>query len=279
MAVIQLSSGIVLHEQARRFVGGGVGWLSIKTFRGGSAQYRLEGRTCTVNDRGFLLLNHGQDYAIEIDSPTPVESLCVFFAPGSIEAALHTFRTSDTHLLDALPVPSPVTFFDRIYTNDLLITALIRGLIVPELHPEARETCLRQIMEALLQLQFNVYRDVERLPAARFATRAEMYRRAHYARDYAHSMFHRVVTLDEMAQAACLSPNHLLRVFRQVFGQTPHEYLTALRLQEAQNRLRMTDEPVTTICHAVGFTSLGSFGSLFQRTFGLSPRAYRRQSR
>jgi AraC family transcriptional regulator len=76
---------------------------------------------------------------------------------------------------------------------------------------------------------------------------------------------------------AHLSPNHLLRTFRQVFGQSPHQYLTNLRLEHARQLLTTTDQPVGDICVAVGFTSLASFTRLFRRRYGRPPAAYRRQ--
>jgi transcriptional regulator GlxA family with amidase domain len=47
-----------------------------------------------------------------------------------------------------------------------------------------------------------------------------------------------------MARAACLSPNHFLRSFKKAFHQTPHQYLTARRLERARALLRQTDLPV-----------------------------------
>jgi hypothetical protein len=75
---------------------------------------------------------------------------------------------------------------------------------------------------------------------------------------------------------ARLSPWHLLRAFRQTFGETPHNFLTRLRLERAQQLLTVTSRPVTEICFDVGFTSLGSFSSLFRRKVGLSPAEFRR---
>jgi AraC-like DNA-binding protein len=141
------------------------------------------------------------------------------------------------------------------------------------------EEQLHKLMGQLLQVHFNVYKEVETLPAARPATREELYRRVQYARDYAAALFDTPVTLDDMACVACLSPNHLLRTFKQVFQQTPHQFITTIRLEEAQRLLRCTDNPVTDICYAVGFESIGAFGWLFRRRFGVSPGEYRRQSR
>jgi AraC-like DNA-binding protein len=121
--------------------------------------------------------------------------------------------------------------------------------------------------------------EVNALPAARPATREELYRRLHYAKDYADAFFTTQITLDDMAQTAGLSANHLLRMFRQAFHQSPYQYIISRRLEHAQHLLRQTDQTVTDICLAVGFESLGSFSWLFRRRTGLSPLGYRLQNR
>jgi len=68
-------------------------------------------------------------------------------------------------------------------------------------------------------------------------------------------------------------------MFKQAFGQTPHQYLTAKHLEHARHLLAHTDQPVTEICLSVGFASLGAFSWLFRRRVGVSPAAYRRQTR
>jgi AraC-like DNA-binding protein len=56
---------------------------------------------------------------------------------------------------------------------------------------------------------------------------------------------------------------------------TPHEYLSACRVERAKFLLERTELPVTEVCFAVGFESLGSFSSWFARVTGSSPRAWR----
>ena len=70
-----------------------------------------------------------------------------------------------------------------------------------------------------------------------------------------------------------------LLAFEQAFGATPHQYLTARRLERARYLLAHTDQPVTEICLSVGFASPGAFSWLFRRRVGVSPAAYRRQTR
>jgi transcriptional regulator GlxA family with amidase domain len=78
-------------------------------------------------------------------------------------------------------------------------------------------------------------------------------------------------SLSEAADAACLSPFHLLRVFRSAFGQTPHQYLNHCRIERAKFLLEKTTIPVTAICLKCGFTSLGSFSALFRKQLRLLP--------
>ena len=66
-----------------------------------------------------------------------------------------------------------------------------------------------------------------------------------------------------------------MREFKAVFRLTPHQYLSACRVERAKFLLERTELPVTEICFCVGFESLGSFSSWFSRLTGVSPRAWR----
>lgn len=83
------------------------------------------------------------------------------------------------------------------------------------------------------------------------------------------------LTIDDLSREVALSPYYLIRTFRHVYKQTPHQYLVAQRIARAKDLLRNTDLSITEICVTVGFESLGSFSTLFRKVAGISPRAYR----
>ena len=141
------------------------------------------------------------------------------------------------------------------------------------------EEKLRELLAAMLASQRTLKREIGNLPAVRASTREELWRRVNRARDYLHAHLSGPVPLFEVAAAACLSPFHLLRVFRSAFGQTPHQYLNHCRLERAKFLLEKTAIPVTGICLECGFSSLGSFSALFQKQCGISPRAWRKKHR
>lgn len=87
--------------------------------------------------------------------------------------------------------------------------------------------------------------------------------------------YERELTIATLARVAHVSPAHLIRTFRTVFGETPHRYLQRRRVERAMFLLRTTDRPVTEICMVVGFTSPGTFGRTFTGVVGESPSRFR----
>ena len=274
----------ILHERAREFYAEGTGGLSIKSFFHGQASYAIGRGRYRLDDRSYLVVNQGQPYTVTIESQAEVESFCIFFGAGFAEEVRHSLLApTDRLLLDPGPLTStPVTFVERGYRHDDTLSPALLHLRAQLAQRPVEQAWLREqlhtIMQQLLHVDQRVYHEMEQLSAARPATRRELYRRLYLARDYVDASFDQPITLAEVASVAGLSPNHLLRVFRQLFHQTPYQYITARRLEHARHLLRHSDRSVTDICLSLGFESLGSFSWLFRRHTGISPAAYRRQS-
>jgi len=90
---------------------------------------------------------------------------------------------------------------------------------------------------------------------------------------------HREIDLERAAGEAGISPFHFLRLFSNVLGVTPHQYLVRSRLRHAARRLADEDEPVTAIAYDVGFGDLSNFVRTFHRAAGVPPRAFREAAR
>ena len=107
----------------------------------------------------------------------------------------------------------------------------------------------------------------------------QTYRSLTQAREFMRHAYGRPVSLPDVAAHANLSPYHFLRVYKRAYGETPHEFLTRLRIERAKTLLAKGSHNVTEACFQVGFSSLGSFSVLFADRVGLSPSEYRRYTR
>ncbi|WP_394827423.1 helix-turn-helix domain-containing protein [Pendulispora albinea] len=97
------------------------------------------------------------------------------------------------------------------------------------------------------------------------------------ARELIHDGYGEPLTVREMARQAGFSPYHFLREFQVAFGMTPRQYLTHVRMARAKELLARSGASVTATCFDVGFSSVGSFSSLFSKRTGRSPIQYHRE--
>lgn len=85
----------------------------------------------------------------------------------------------------------------------------------------------------------------------------------------------RPIDLDALASEANTSPFHFLRVFRQVVGLTPHQYVLQARMRRAAVQLRTSREQVSAIAFDAGFNDLSTFNRRFKRLIGETPGQFR----
>ncbi|MFB0769750.1 GyrI-like domain-containing protein [Aeromonas salmonicida] len=87
------------------------------------------------------------------------------------------------------------------------------------------------------------------------------------------------LSIEALADRACLSLYHFHRVFTAVAGEAPGEMCRRLRMQRAAWQLCYTDASVTTIALGAGLASSQAFAKAFRRHYGCTPGAFRRDKR
>jgi AraC family transcriptional regulator len=84
------------------------------------------------------------------------------------------------------------------------------------------------------------------------------------------------ISLEDLCGVAGLSKRHFLRVFQASMGTTPHRHVLDLRIEGAKRRLTGSDEDLTSIALASGFSHSQHFSTTFRRATGMTPSAFRR---
>lgn len=96
-------------------------------------------------------------------------------------------------------------------------------------------------------------------------------------RHYLNNNFDGELNLDFLSHIRVTSKFHLLRLFKQYYGQTPKQYLTDKRMKKAKEFLT-SGMSVTDACFACGFETPSSFSTLFRKRFGLTPVEFRKKA-
>ena len=101
-----------------------------------------------------------------------------------------------------------------------------------------------------------------------------LYRRLVQSKLFIDNKYANKIDIDNISDEAYCSKYHFIRLFKKVYGRTPHQYLIFVRLEHAKLFLK-NNESVSDTCFAVGFESPTSFASLFKKAYGQAPSVYR----
>jgi len=106
----------------------------------------------------------------------------------------------------------------------------------------------------------------------------ERYERIKPVLEYMRLNISEPIRLEALAKQCNVSPAHFCRIFRQITGTTPLQYLTNLRLHQAAALLRRTDRSISQIAAEVGFDDVGYMSRCFKNQFGMTPTQVKRQA-
>ncbi len=97
-----------------------------------------------------------------------------------------------------------------------------------------------------------------------------LYRRIVQSKLFIDTHYADAIDIDNISNEAYFSKFHFIRIFKEIYEKTPHQYLITVRINHAITFLK-EGLSVSEVCSSVGFESLTSFSTLFKRTVGVSP--------
>jgi AraC family transcriptional regulator len=267
-------------ENTRHHVASFAGPISLKGVQYGEVEWQVGGVRRMVRPDTLLLLPDGAEYAFTIDSPRPSRTFCPVFRRGLVEAAFGDLAASEDAMLEDPEACSTELGFAprwdaRSSRLGKAMDALAAGLAA-KAPSETLGWCFVQLAARTAEAVAGHRQERLRLPAVRASIRLEIQRRLLGARDAMEDDLAAPWTLNAMARAACMSPFHFNRRFREAFEETPRTWLARRRSERAMSLLVTSGISVTEACFAVGYQSLGSFSAAFQRRFGQPPHRYKR---
>ena len=83
--------------------------------------------------------------------------------------------------------------------------------------------------------------------------------------------------IEEMAQDTNISPFHLIRKFKKLYGLTPHQFQIQCKVRKAQKLLE-EEKSVCEVTYDAGFCDQSHLDRCFQKIVGMTPREYKEAS-
>jgi AraC family transcriptional regulator len=257
--------------------------LSLKTCSSGTTDYYVHHRTLSVDDDTYLVLNGNQSYEAVFNGEPVVEGFCLYFRPELVAelggaAPLSWEQAADCGARTPQRMPE---FAEHLRPHDALVSPVLRHIRRSIAEGERGQAWLDEQLQSLLSRLMLAEglrsRQSQQLSAAKPSTRSELLRRVGWATDFIQSCYAQNISLDDVANAAHLSKYHMLRLFKQATGMTPHAYLQCKRATVARRLLQTTSLPVNEVVQLSGFADRSTMFRQLRKQFGASGAALRRR--
>lgn len=252
--------------------------LSIKAVWGGVAEHAVDARHIVVDDDSWLVLNEDQTYSSSFRSDGRMDAVCLFVRRGLPAEVARSMAQTLAQSLDGggdTEADGPrrvVEFSESLRPHDTLITPQLREMQQQVADGRDDQNWLDEqvnvLLEKLIRAEHRLRARLENIRTVKASTRDELARRIGWAADFMLSSYAEPISLDDIAAAARLSKYHLIRLFRQVHGVTPHVFLQNKRARVARRLIENTGLDLAEIASLAGFGTRWTMFRQLRRVFG-----------
>lgn len=224
----------------------------------GSAVFHIDQERYEAKAGDLIIANRNELHA-GYSTAVPYEALLLVFDPSDLSREL-----GEKHLR-----------FQSLVREDPAVWQMVSAIF------DARDTqglgyralCRARVTELLVYLCRHYA--AESVPPKDMVKRRRDLERLQPALNYIEQNYAERISVAQLAQLLCLSPDRLGHLFRDGVGQAPLQYVNEIRLRKAMNLLKTEEYTVTEVAQAVGFFDYNHFGRLFRRRYGCTPNQVR----
>ncbi|MFT3908533.1 MAG: AraC family transcriptional regulator [Ferruginibacter sp.] len=259
--------------------------FAIKYVIEGTERYVINNQAYDVNSGSYLLLNGAKEGHVEIGSKKDVKGICIYITPSLITEIVASLQRPDTAYAD--PMLASFFYTDHFLENQYQSDYTFLGKQMQQLSAAVQGNLLSgddidieffySISEKLIADQVQVYKQLHAIPTLKPATRRALYRKILRGREFIDAGFMLPLSIEDIARESMMSEYHFFRLFKKVFGISPHKYLLHKRLQAGKNLLQQ-QQTVSAAAIECGFADIYSFSKAFKSHFGVSPSSVQKKN-
>ncbi|MFC4262242.1 helix-turn-helix transcriptional regulator [Ferruginibacter yonginensis] len=259
--------------------------FAIKYVAEGSERYVLNNEIFDVQAGNYLLCNATKLGHVEIESAKNVKGICINIIPAIIHEVAASFKRPDS----AFPDIDLGLFLstDNFIENQYQASSTAVG---KALHDFQQYITLHQIAVQQLPIDFfytlaekivvdqqPIYKQLQSIPVVKSATKRQLFKQLQQGKFYIDHHFATKISINQIAQYACMSEYHFFRLFKSIYKQTPHQYILFKRLQFAKKLLQQGGTSIAAIAYECGFVDVFAFSKAFKQYMGCTPSSLLRK--
>lgn len=225
----------------------------------GRAHFHIDGKEQIVTAGHMVIYRPREMQKYEYYGKDQTEVYWVHFTGGNVKNLLRKYGIMDNmkvfYVGDGLE-------YQQIFREMIMELQLCK-----EDHQEMLEMLFRRIL-----IMVHRHLSTERKTGNHF-----MIEEVDKAAAYFNEHYNQEINIQEYAISRNMSTSWFIRNFKQYMGETPMQYILAVRISNAENLLESTDYNVTEISNIIGYDNPLYFSRIFKKQRGVSPSEYRKK--
>nr|WP_321231624.1 AraC family transcriptional regulator [uncultured Psychroserpens sp.] len=244
--------------------------FSIKMPVCGEENYIIESNKYKLRPGEFLLVNHNQPLKCIIDSEIDVKGNCIYLDQQFVNQIFHDILKKDYFIESGLNNNFNL-YNGKYFLGNDSFSSIIRQSQYIDLNYSNLEEYYVNLVFEMLKHQIGVNKLMNSLSITKFSTKQELHIRLNKAKSYIIDNYQEDLSIENISLNANISKFHLIRTFKEVFGDTPYNFLIKTRLNKSLELIINEKFTLEEIALKSGFKDRQNLCRNFKKTFGHSP--------
>ncbi|MEM9832162.1 MAG: AraC family transcriptional regulator [Bacteroidota bacterium] len=255
--------------------------LTIIYFKDGAGELQRKNRRVKIDQDKFVVTNPSLGWEYINSKAKPIDVLFIVICE-SLRGQFHYFKS--TSAMQQLDDPFDQANIESFFLEDPLGAAHYKsGQLLQHIHQFSSQSAFHltnpeelsmNVLESIYQDQHQRYILAKRVQAKKPSTQLETFKRLLVAYEYIHDNINNPISLEELAKVSSLSKFHLYDSFKNVYGQTPHQYINRHKVTKAKEYIEQGESSIGEVADLFGFNDIAVFSKLFKKIYGNPPSHY-----
>jgi AraC family transcriptional regulator len=253
----------------------------------GVERYQVNNTKYNVRAEEYIITNKFSEGSILIDSKEPVIGICIDVSQNlfsEVISGLITRGSNDINIEFSNYFNNSEFFENKFHIRQTKV-----GTILKHIEAKARENNWKlifedkwvyyQLAEALIQDNRFIFNQLQKIETVKKSTKKDLLRKLYKGKVMMDERFLNNIILQNISKESGISEYYFFRLFKNVFGVSPHQYIIEKRLQHAKHILKKDTVTISELAYQCGYTDVFSFSKAFKKQFGFAPSLIHKNSR